>query len=146
VLDDAQALPVAKLPADIVDRSVPGGPDGDVSIRIVRPPGSRAALPAIVYIHGGGWVLGNAETHDRLVREIANGVGAAVVFVNYTRSPEAKFPIAIEQSYAVATYVAEHGHEVGVDASRMAVVGDSVGGNMTAAVTLLALARGGPHF
>lgn len=146
VLDDAQAIPIEKMPADIIERTIPGGPTGDVSIRIVRPRGVGAMLPAIIYIHGGGWILGNAETHDRLVREIANGAQAAVFFVNYSRSPEAHFPVAIEQSYTVAKYVAEHASEFNVDPSRMAVVGDSVGGDMTAAVTLLAKERGGPQF
>lgn len=146
VLDDAQAIPVTKLPAEISERKVPGGPTGDVSVRVVRPQGVSETLPAIIYIHGGGWILGNAETHDRLVREIANGARAAVIFVNYTPSPEAHFPIAIEQEYAVAKYVAEHGKEFNIDPSRMAVAGDSVGGNMTAAVTILAKERGGPQF
>lgn len=146
VLVDVQSGPVAKLPADIEERSIPGGPTGPVSVRIVRPKGATETLPAIVYIHGGGWILGDADTHDRLVREIANGVHAAVIFVNYTRSPEAHFPIAIEQEYAVAKYVAEHGKELNIDPSRLAVAGDSVGGNMTAAVTLLAKERGGPKF
>ena len=146
VLDDAQAIQVTKLAADITECNVPGGPTGDVSVRIVRPQGMSDTLPAIIYIHGGGWILGNAETHDRLVREIANGACAAVFFVNYTPSPEAHFPVAIEQAYAVAKYVAEHGREFNVDASRMAIAGDSVGGNMTAAVTIMAKERGGPNF
>ena len=146
VLDDAQAIAVAKLPAEIAERTIPGGPTGEVSVRIVRPQGVSGVLPAIVYIHGGGWILGNAETHDRLVREIAHGAQAAVIFVNYSPSPEARFPVAIEQSYTVAKYVAEHPNEFNVDALRMAVAGDSVGGNMTAAVTILAKQRGGPQF
>lgn len=146
VLNDAQAIPVPRLPAEIAERTIPGGPTGNVSVRIVRPKDVSGVLPAIIYIHGGGWILGNAETHDRLVREIANGARAAVVFVNYTPSPEARFPVAIEQVYTVARYVAERGEEFNVDSSRMAVAGDSVGGNMTAAITLLAKQRGGPHF
>jgi acetyl esterase len=146
VLDDLQSGPVHKLPADIEERSIPGGPTGPVSVRIVRPKGAAETLPAIVYIHGGGWILGDANTHDRLVRLIANGAHAAVVFVNYTLSPEARYPIALEQSYAVAKFVAEHGAELNVDPSRLAIAGDSVGGNMTAAVTLLAKERGGPQF
>jgi len=146
VLDGAQSGPVAKMAADIEERTIPGGPYGDVSVRVVRPKGQTKTLPAIVYIHGGGWVLGNAETHDRLVREIANGTGAAVIFVNYSRSPEAKFPVAIEQSYFAASYVAKNGGEFNVDPKRIAIAGDSVGGNMTAAVTLLAKERGGPNF
>jgi acetyl esterase len=146
VLDDAQSIPVEKLPADITERTIPGGPTGDVSVRIVRPQGVSGTLPAIIYIHGGGWILGNADTHDRLVREIANGANAAVIFVNYTRSPEAKFPVAIEQSYTAAKYVADHSSEFNVDESRMAIAGDSVGGDMVAAVTLMAKERGGPKF
>jgi acetyl esterase len=146
VLDDAQAISVAKLPADITEHTIPGGPTGEVSVRIIRPKDVSEVLPPIIYIHGGGWILGNAETHDRLVREIAAGAHAAVIFVNYTPSPEARFPVAIEQSYTAAKYVAEHGNEFNVDSSRMAVVGDSVGGNMTAAVTILAKERGGPNF
>jgi acetyl esterase len=146
VLDKLQAGPIAKLPADISERTVPGGPTGPVSVRVVRPAGVKGPLPGIIYIHGGGWVLGNARTHDRLVRQIANGARAAVVFVNYTPSPEAQFPVPIEQAYTVAKWVADHGSTINIDSSRLAVAGDSVGGDMTAAVTLLAKQRGGPHF
>jgi len=97
VLDDVQAAPIDKLPVD--DRWITVPADvGDVGVRIVRPPGVAGALPVILYMHGGGWVLGNADTHDRLVRELAVGTGAAVVFVEYDRSPEAHYPVAIEQS------------------------------------------------
>jgi acetyl esterase len=115
-----------------------------VSIRIVRPKGVTGPLPAVLYFHGGGWILGDKETHDRLVRDLANGARAAVVFVNYTPSPEAHYPVAIEQAYAATTWVAEHGAGVNLDASRLVVAGESVGGNMVAAVTLLAKQRGGP--
>jgi acetyl esterase len=117
-----------------------------VRVTIVRPARVTGRLPGIVYIHGGGWVLGNFKTHQRLVRELAQGARAAVVFVDYTPSPEARYPVAIEQSYAVADWVAKHGDEIDVDGSRLAIAGDSVGGNMTAAVTLLAKRRGGPRF
>jgi len=140
VLTNAQAGPVDKLPADIEDLTIPG----DVSIRIVRPKGTDSVLPAVMYFHGGGWVLGDADTHDRLVREIANGAEVAVVFVNYTKSPEAKYPLAIEQAYTATKYVAENGKKHKLDGSRLAVAGDSVGGNMAAAVTLLAKERKGP--
>lgn len=96
-----------------------------------------------MYFHGGGWVLGGPDTHDRLVRELANDAHAAIVFVNYTPSPEAKYPVPIEQAYAATKWVAENGHTINVDSSRLAVVGDSVGGNMAAAITLLAKERGG---
>jgi acetyl esterase len=97
-----------------------------------------------MWFHGGGWVLGDRDTHDRLIREIANGTGAAVVFVDYDRSPEARYPVAIEQDYAATKYVAEHGSELGLDSSRIALAGESVGGNMVAVVALLAKERGGP--
>ncbi|WP_245687167.1 alpha/beta hydrolase [Streptacidiphilus griseoplanus] len=147
VLNDLQAAYKAPvLPADVTERTIPGGPTGSVSVRIVRPKGATGKLPVVMYFHGGGWVLGNAATHDRLVRQIANGAHAAVVFVNYTPSPEAKYPVANEQAYTATKWVAEHGSEINVDGSRLAVVGDSVGGNMVAAITLMAKERGGPHF
>jgi acetyl esterase len=115
-----------------------------VRIRIVRPQGASGALPVVMHFHGGGWILGDKETHDRMTREIAVRANAAVVFVDYERSPEARYPVAIEQAYAATKYVAEHGKELAVDPSRLAIVGDSVGGNMAAAVTLMAKERGGP--
>lgn len=144
VLSGAQKGDVKKLAASEEDKVIAVGPTGSVKLRIVRPHGITGTLPVILYFHGGGWVLGDADTHDRLVREIANGAKAAVVFVDYDRSPEAQYPTAIEQAYAATKYVAEHGKEFKVDGQRLAVVGDSVGGNMVAAVTLLAKARGGP--
>ncbi|MGW7005625.1 alpha/beta hydrolase [Streptomyces sp. NPDC054933] len=145
-LNKLQAGPISKLPADISERTVPGGPTGPVSIRVVRPAGVNGPLPGVIYIHGGGWILGNAQTHDRLVRQIANGARAAVVFVNYTPSPEAHFPVPVEQAYTVANWVARKGSAINVDPSRLAIAGDSVGGDMTAAVTMLAKRRGGPTF
>jgi acetyl esterase len=144
VLDGAQAGPVKMLAADVEHRTLPVGPTGSVTVRVVRPPHSKGPLPVIMYFHGGGWVLGDEKTHDRVVRQIANGAHAAVIFVDYTPSPEAQFPVPIEQAYAATRYVAEHPAEFNVDASRLAVVGDSVGGNMAAAVTLLAKQAGGP--
>ncbi len=144
VLEKLQAQPVQKLPAVEEDIMIPGGPNGKVSVRIVRPPHTSGKLPVIMYFHGGGWILGSKNTHDRLIREIANGTGAAVVFVNYTPSPEAHYPVPIEEAYAATKYMAEHGHELKLDGSRLALAGDSVGGNMTAAVSLLAKQRGGP--
>lgn len=141
VLTGAQSGPVDKLPVDIEDRMA-----GDVSIRIVKPEGTVGTLPGILYVHGGGWVLGDKDTHDRLIRELAVGVGAAVVFVNYTPSPEARYPVAIEQAFAVAQWLVANGAEIGVDGSRLAIAGDSVGGNMTIATTLLAKQRGGVQF
>jgi acetyl esterase len=144
ILAGAQKGDVKKLAAQEEDKVIKVGPTGSVKLRIVRPEGAKGTLPVILYFHGGGWVLGDADTHDRLVREIANGAKAAVVFVDYDRSPEARYPIAIEQAYAATKYVADHAREFHVDASRLAVAGDSVGGNMAAVVTLLAKERGGP--
>ena len=144
VLEDAQAKPVAKLPADIEDKVLPVGPTGEVSVRIFRPPNSKGPLPAVMYFHGGGWVLGSKDTHDRLLRDLTNGAQAAFVFVNYTPSPEAQFPVPIEQDYAATKYIAEHGSDFGLDPSRLAVAGDSVGGNMVAVITQLAKERKGP--
>jgi acetyl esterase len=144
IFDDLQSSAVEKPPAEIEDRVIPWDPGGEVSVRIVRPPQAPAALPVIVYLHGGGWVVGNAHTHDRLIRELAVRVQAAVVFVNYSLSPEAKYPTALEECYAAVKWVAEHGSEHGLDPHRLAVAGDSAGGNLTAAITLLAKERGGP--
>jgi acetyl esterase len=144
VLDRAQSGDVAMAPAQIEPHTIPGGPSGEVSITIVRPVGTTGSLPAVLYTHGGGWILGSFATHERLVRDLAQQTGAAFVFVNYTPSPEAHYPVAIEQAYAALQWVAAHGAELGIDGSRLAVAGESVGGNMTAAVTLLAKARGGP--
>src|SRR4051812_6348676 len=88
---EMQAVAVPTLPADVEDRTLPVGPTGGVAIRIVRLPASPDLLPAVIYLHGGGWVVGGKDTHDRLVRAIANGTGAAVVFVDYARSPEARY-------------------------------------------------------
>jgi acetyl esterase len=104
----------------------------------------NGTLPVVIYFHGGGWVLGSQNTHDRLVRDLVNGTKAAFVFVNYTLSPEAQFPVPIEQAYAATKYIAEHGKQFGLDSSRLAVAGDSVGGNMVAVVTQFAKERQGP--
>lgn len=143
-VDQVQAGDIAKLPVTIDDRMIEGGPDGDVSIRILRPQNAPETLPVIVYTHGGGWVFGNNHTHDRLIRELAVGANAAVVFPNYTPSPEAKYPKALEECYAVVKWVAENGRDFGFDAKRIIVAGDSAGGCITAAITLLAKERGEP--
>ncbi|MFC8175725.1 alpha/beta hydrolase [Streptomyces sp. NPDC057325] len=142
-VDDVQSGEGVPLPA--VDEewvTVHGGPTGDVRARIVRPHGATGPLPVVLYLHGAGWVFGNAHTHDRLVRELAVGAGAAVVFPEYDLSPEARYPVAIEQNYTVAQWVAREGHHKDLDGTRIAVAGDSVGGNMSAALTLMAKQRG----
>jgi acetyl esterase/lipase len=151
VISNLQAGPVSKLSVDIENYTIPGRPNSkDILIQVFRPRSSNSSsnknetLPAAMFFHGAGWVLGGLDTHDRLVREIANKAHVAVVFVNYTRSPEAKYPVAIEEAYAATKWVAENGRTINVNSSRLAVVGDSVGGNMASAVTLLAKERGEP--
>jgi acetyl esterase/lipase len=145
VLDDVQAAPIDKLPVEDEWTTVPAEV-GEVDVRIVRPPDAAGSLPVIVYMHGGGWVLGNAGTHDRLVRELVVGTGAAVAFVEYDRSPEVHYPVAIEQGYATAQWIVRNGSEFGLDPERMAVAGESVGGCMTAALALMAKERGDVRF
>jgi acetyl esterase len=144
-VDEVQSGDIAKRDVDIDDTSVPGGPSGEVSVRIIRPKGTTGTLPVIVYMHGAGWVFGNNATHDRLIRELADGAGAALVFPNYGLSPEVHYPHALEEGYAVLRWIADHGAETNLDGSRIAIAGDSVGGNMSAALTLIAKERSGPE-
>ncbi|MFY4718322.1 alpha/beta hydrolase [Streptomyces sp. LaBMicrA B280] len=144
-VDEVQSGDIGKPAVDEEWITVSGGPTGSVRARIVRPPGASGSLPVILYLHGAGWVFGNAHTHDRLVRELAVGARAAVVFPEYDLSPEARYPVAIEQNYTVAQWVVEQGATKDLDGSRVAVAGDSVGGNMSAALTLMAKERGGPE-
>lgn len=141
-----QAATKVDVPAlDIEDVTVPvPGPLSHLPFRILRPKGAKGHLPGIVYIHGGGWVAGNADTHDRLIRELAAGTGAAVVFPRYTHAPEAQYPRAIRESYVVLSWVAFHGAARGLDGSRIAIAGDSVGATIATALTLLAKERVGP--
>ncbi|MFJ2060038.1 alpha/beta hydrolase [Streptomyces sp. NPDC087908] len=146
-VDDVQSGEGVAMPAVEEEWvTVHGGPTGDVRARIVRPHGSTGVLPVVLYLHGAGWVFGNAHTHDRLVRELAVGTGAAVVFPEYDLSPEVRYPVAIEQNYTVAQWIAREGRHKGLDGTRIAVAGDSVGGNMTAALTLMAKQRGDVTF
>jgi acetyl esterase len=132
------------LSVDAEDLTIDEGPTGRVTIRILRPQNAPATLPVILYLHGAGWVFGNKHTHDRLIRELARGAEAALVFPEYSLSPEAKYATAIEESHAVLKWVARHGTEHGMDPGRLAVAGDNVGGNMAAALTLISKERGGP--
>ncbi|MFI1376597.1 alpha/beta hydrolase [Streptomyces longwoodensis] len=141
-VDEVQSGDIAEPEVEEEWITVAGGPTGSVRTRIVRPAGATGTLPVVLYIHGAGWVFGNAHTHDRLVRELAVGAHAAVVFPEYDLSPEARYPVAIEQNYAVAQWIVREGAANGLDAGRLAVAGDSVGGNMTAALTLMAKERG----
>lgn len=129
-VDQVQDAEIFKPEIDEERVDVPSGPTGTVRVRIVRPAGSAGTqLPVILYVHGAGWVFGNAHTHDRLVRDLALGVNAAVVFPECDHSPEAGYPVALEQSYAVARWVTTDGSPRNLDAQRLAVAGDSVGGD-----------------
>jgi acetyl esterase/lipase len=136
---------VVKQPARTEDHVIPAGPGGKLKLRIFRPQGSSGRLPVVMYFHGGGWVLGDADTYDYYMRELTNGCGAAVVFVEYSRSPEVRYPVALEECYAATQWVAEHGSEMNLDCSQVAVAGDSAGGNMATVVCLLASQRSGPE-
>lgn len=143
-LDKAQSGQVGRMSVEVEHLTIAGSPRGHVSLHLLRPQNAPDLLPAIVYIHGARWIPGNEQAYDRLLRELAVGAEAAVLFPHYSLSPEAKYPTAIEESYAVVKWVAEHGREHDIDPRRLAVAGDCVGGNMTAAVTLLSRERGGP--
>jgi acetyl esterase len=141
----AQAGPKVALPAADVSEKTIRVNGSDLKLTIVRPAGSKQkTLPAFMFFHGGGWVLGDFPTHERLVRDLVAGSGAAAVFVNYTLSPEAAYGVAIEQAYAATRWVAEHGKEIKVDGKRLAVAGNSAGGNIAAVVALMANEKGAP--
>lgn len=144
VLSGAQAGVKVDVSGIRVERRTIQADGQPLEIRVVRPEGSKGELPVFMFFHGGGWVLGDYPTHERLIRDLVVGSGAAAVYVDYTPSPEAKFPTAINQAYAATRWVAEHGKEIGVDGSRLAVAGNSVGGNMAAVVALKAKEAGTP--
>lgn len=144
VLVGAQAGVKLTLPkADVSQKTI--DVDGQkINLTIVRPAGVKGTLPAFMFFHGGGWVLGDYQTHERLIRDLVSGSGAVAVYVDYTRSPEAKYGVAINQAYAATKWVAAHGKEINVDGKRLAVAGNSVGGNMAAVVALMAKDKGEP--
>ncbi|MEJ7642816.1 MAG: alpha/beta hydrolase [Candidatus Nitrosocosmicus sp.] len=148
------SYPVTMPQATVENTTIPFGnlTNGDnntkqLPIQIIRPEGvsGNQVLPAVMYFHGGGWVLGGYDTHERLVKQLANGANVTVVFVNYTPSPEAKYPVPLEEAYTATKWVSDNGQSINVNSSRLAVAGDSVGGNMATAVALLAKERGGPN-
>ena len=145
--DEARAriLPLMGTPEDVArteDRSIPR-PNGEIPVRTYWPAGDTP-FPLLVCFHGGGWVIGSIESHDMTCRSLANAAGCAVVSVDYRLAPEHKFPVPLEDCYAAAVYIAEHAAEFEGDGSRLAVGGDSAGGNLAAAVSLMARDRGGP--
>ncbi|WP_010624368.1 alpha/beta hydrolase [Companilactobacillus versmoldensis] len=144
LLDEVQSSPIKKANVDIEDRQVSTGQWGDINVRIMRPEANYDVLPVILYLHGAGWVFGGAHTHDKLIRELAVRTHSVIVFPEYSLSPEAKYPTAIEQNYAVMNWLVEHASELKIDASRLTVSGDSVGGNMATVMTIMSKQRKGP--
>src|SRR5213083_805240 len=128
--------------ARVENRAVPG-PRGEIPVRVYTPAG-RAPFPVLVYFHGGGWVIGSLETHDGLCRHLANAAGAVVASVDYRLAPEHPFPASGEDAYAATRWVAANAAALGGDPRRIAVGGDSAGGNLAAVVSLMARDRGGP--
>jgi len=145
VLEGAQASVTVDL-SGIEESEKTIHADGfEIVLNIVRPEGKTEKLPVFMFIHGGGWVLGDYPTHKRLVRDLVVNSGFAAVFVNYTRTPDAEYPRAINEIYAALRWIAENGDEINVDGKNLAVVGNSVGGNMTAVTALKAKENGGPE-
>lgn len=134
----------ARLPAaDVSEKTITV--DGrQIVLNIVRPAGVKGVLPAFIFVHGGGWILGDFPTHERLVRDLVAESGAVAIFVNYTPSPEARYPVAVNEIYAAAQWVADNGAQINVDGKRLAIAGNSVGGNMATVVAQMAKTRGKP--
>lgn len=142
----AQQLDLSGTPIGAVeDRTIPG-PAGDIPVRLYTPVAAGSgALPVLVYFHGGGWVIGDLETHDALCRSLANEAGCKVVAVDYRLAPEHRFPAAAEDAYAAVAWVEKNASSIGVDPNRIAVAGDSAGGNLAAVVSLMARDQKGPR-
>ncbi len=135
-LTSVQKENYSELLAEFQDLKIPTEDAGDVNVRLVRPLGKYGKIPLIVYVHGGGWVMGDKDVYDMTIRHISIHSCSAVLFVEYSRSPEEKYPVAINQIYGVLKYFAENGDSYNVDGSRISLVGDSAGGNMAAAVSI----------
>lgn len=122
------------------------GPAGEIPLRLYRPKGASpgTALPAMVFFHGGGWVIGDLDTHDRLCRQLCNDAGIAIIAVHYRLAPEHPFPASVEDAFAATQWIAAQARDLGVDPTRLAVGGDSAGGNLSAIVALMARDANGP--
>lgn len=145
-LEEIQSMATARPDVDEQWIVVDGGPTGSVKVRVIRPAGVDGVLPGILFLHGGGWTIGNASTHDRLARELCVGANAALVFPEYDLAPEAQYPVALEQCWQVAAWMSAHGRELNIDAGRIAVAGDQMGGNLAAALAILSTQRDGVEF
>ncbi|HET7062945.1 MAG TPA: alpha/beta hydrolase [Rudaea sp.] len=131
-------------PADVSEKTIAANGQ-PLKLTIVRPKGAKGVLPGFMFFHGGGWILGSYQDHERFVRDLVVDSGQEAIFVNYSPSPEAHYPTAINQAYAATKWVSEHGEQIGVNGKNLAVVGNSVGGNMAAVVALKAKENGNPH-
>jgi acetyl esterase len=143
-LEMAQAQFTDKPRALCDDIEIPIGVSEKIGVRLLRPASVPGKRPVVVYLHGGGWVIGSPDTHDRLARDIVAASGAALAVVHYSRSPEVRYPGALDEAYAVTAWLAEYGEALGLDGSRLAVAGDSSGANLAASVAILAKRRKGP--
>ena len=137
---DLQGVAIGK----VEDRTVPG-PEGEIPVRIYTPVAAGGTVPALVYFHGGGWVIGDLETHDALCRTLANEAGCKVIAVDYRLAPEHPFPAAFDDCLAATKWVEKNASDIGIDPNRIAVAGDSAGGNLAATVALQARADKSPH-
>jgi acetyl esterase len=144
-VEAAQSAPIPMPDVDEKWITVPSE-FGDVKVRLVRPKGVSGPLPVVVYLHGGGWIIGSSITHDLLTRRLSVGANAVIAFVEYSLAPEAKYPVQIEQSYAVAQWILGRGEADGFDSTRVAVAGDSAGGNMATVLSIMAKQRGDAQF
>jgi acetyl esterase len=145
-IDDAQEDGTVPMP-DVDETWVTVPADvGDVRALIIKPRSAKGPLPAVLYMHGGGWIFGSVRSHGRLAAELAVAADAAVIFIDYALAPEARYPVQIEQCYAVARWVTEQGENHGLDPSRIAVAGDSAGGNMATVLCMMAKQRGDVNF
>lgn len=143
-LNNLQAQTHKTVEADVTDTSIFTDEIDNVEIRVIRPKGNNDKLPAIIYVHGGGWILGNKDTHDMLVRKIANKTNSVVIFPEYTLAPEGKYPLQTDQIFATLKYLNEHPDEFNIDKDKIAIAGDSVGGNMATVTALRAKNENGP--
>jgi acetyl esterase len=143
-LRESQAQLVEDFEVDATFQVAPVGPSGLVGFWILRPAGMQGPLPTLLYVHGGRWMLGDAQTHARLISELVLGAGVAAVVPEYGRTPEARYPVAVEECYALLTWAVRHAAELGLDADRLAVAGDCAGATLATALTMLAKSRGGP--
>lgn len=138
-LNELQTQNHKNIPAEIEDRTILTNTIGNVDIRIVRPVNNFEKLPVIIYAHGGGWILGGKETHDMLIRTIANKVNAVVIFPEYSLAPEFHYPTQLEEIYGVIKYINEHPEEFNIDNTKMIIAGDSAGANMATVLAIKSL-------